>query len=732
LAAPPRRLNQIGEKVLNKKLAESDRVLELFTANETPEKARVTQITMLPLAEPKSADPAFLIIVKRWFLVGLVACASPPSRPATPHTPPPPPVTPHEPPPVADVPVASVKVPATRRAIEAPHGGPITVLAVTEDGKAALTADDLGSVRLWPALDGSREPRVVDVARPKQLAIGATSGGFTIGVLDEVGGVIVAQLDGDGVVKTRATLPADPAFAGVAMTARGALAWRSDHVLMIVAPDGTIAGKLAAEPGQRVTGLAVDGGRAVVAIDSAAKTRLRWLTVAPKLAWGGWITTSQDIGPILALSPGGTRFATQVAIKDRAPKGVVVDIGTGQVVADLLRDAFGFAFVDDDHLAVASANGINWVDVRTHGEAPVAGQIGNGSKMLIAASGGRAVSTFDAELVIATPDKIQYLGYELQSPSVAAAAGSGRLLIGVNDTFAMLDKDLRAIETPKLVGSAGAAVAEVRWLGGDAWLVESSNTMDGKTSLAIVDSAHDSSSQVRSGMTLVHLLMHEPSTQLVTLSLGDAPEVDHYDAARKALDRVAVMPKAKVYEQTELVPVSPQLADGAQLIAIHMRDQLRVQWLRDPKQIASGAGAITVCCSLAAVDAAGDVFVWQTAANAALELAIYRDGKRVGKLPTEGPTAVWPEPNGARILEVNQRSVSLYTRDGAKKWTQPIVGATEALWLDDGAIAVVTRSGLARIDAATGSLTAARCGWRFGLSPRPHPRASREQPVCIE
>jgi hypothetical protein len=111
---------------------------------------------------------------------------------------------------------------------------------------------------------------------------------------------------------------------------------------------------------------------------------------------------------------------------------------------------------------------------------------------------------------------------------------------------------------------------------------------------------------------------------------------------------------------------------------------------------------------------------------------IYRDGKRVGKLPTDGPTAVWPEPSGARILEVNQRSVSLYARDGAKKWTAAIVGATEALWLDDGAIAVVTRSGLARLDADTGAVTAARCGWRFGLSSRPHPLAAREQPVCVE
>ncbi|MEO7092209.1 MAG: hypothetical protein ABI175_03090, partial [Polyangiales bacterium] len=57
---------------------------------------------------------------------------------------------------------------------------------------------------------------------------------------------------------------------------------------------------------------------------------------------------------------------------------------------------------------------------------------------------------------------------------------------------------------------------------------------------------------------------------------------------------------------------------------------------------------------------------------------------------------------------------------------------TEALWLDDGTIVVVSAGGLARLDANTGSVLAARCGWRFGLSAKQHPPSARVEPVCAQ
>jgi hypothetical protein len=83
-----------------------------------------------------------------------VACGTPPSPVAplvTPIAPPAPPL------PAAPI----VRSDAAAGGIEAPHAGPIVLVAATPDGTAALSSDVSGGVRLWPAVDGSQEPRVV-------------------------------------------------------------------------------------------------------------------------------------------------------------------------------------------------------------------------------------------------------------------------------------------------------------------------------------------------------------------------------------------------------------------------------------------------------------------------------------------------------------------------------------------------------------------------------------------
>jgi hypothetical protein len=76
--------------------------------------------------------------------------------------------------------------------------------------------------------------------------------------------------------------------------------------------------------------------------------------------------------------------------------------------------------------------------------------------------------------------------------------------------------------------------------------------------------------------------------------------------------------------------------------------------------------------------------------------------------------------------------VSLVTIDGTRAWTMPIERATTALWLSDGALAIVTPSGLVRVEAATGKPTVARCGWGFGLATTPHPTPPTIEPVCSQ
>ena len=85
---------------------------------------------------------------------------------------------------------------------------------------------------------------------------------------------------------------------------------------------------------------------------------------------------------------------------------------------------------------------------------------------------------------------------------------------------------------------------------------------------------------------------------------------------------------------------------------------------------------------------------------------------------------------GHRLVEIGRHAVSLVSVDGKRRVVEPIETATEARWLSDGALAIITVAGIARLDPSTGAITAARCGWQFSLASRPHPPRPKVEPVC--
>ena len=176
--------------------------------------------------------------------------------------------------------------------------------------------------------------------------------------------------------------------------------------------------------------------------------------------------------------------------------------------------------------------------------------------------------------------------------------------------------------------------------------------------------------------------------------------------------------------------MSPELANGTRVVVIEMLDKMTMRWVRDPKDLTQGP-SITIEGSIGAADRAGNVYVWKSTPTG-LELAIYRDGKWVAALPTDGAVAVWPSPTGSHVVQIGASRISMVARDGTKVWTLPLQGASEALWIDADTLAVLGSGGLARFDAKTGKLLAARCGWRFGLSSKPHPVSAHVEPVCAQ
>ena len=347
-----------------------------------------------------------------------------------------------------------------------------------------------------------------------------------------------------------------------------------------------------------------------------------------------------------------------------------------------------------------------------------------------AAGGGAAVGALHGALVIATPAATRYLGYGLRPPVFGAPAPGGRLMIGQGDAFMLLDGGLATVAEPALV-PAGDRLAALTAVAGDLWLVHAARGGDEwRADLALVDTARHRTTVLRSGLRTIHALAYEPTTRLATLSIGAAPEVLRVVPDAHRAERVGGMTPG-TGASVHLYPVAPALAGGTHVVVVTM-DGARVtlRWARDPAALERGPSAI-VAGAFAGVDRAGHAYMWERAlGDHVLEVVSYRLGARVAAWPGEG--TLWPDPRGERVLQLGSRAATLYARDGTRLWALPLDAASEAAWLDDGALVLLGPGGIARLDSATGAVRAARCGWKFGLTDQPPRQPAAIEPLCTQ
>ncbi|MEM9459566.1 MAG: hypothetical protein AAGF11_35645, partial [Myxococcota bacterium] len=119
------------------------------------------------------------------------------------------------------------------------HTSNIDMVAISGDGQAVLTRDQIGGMRLWPVLDGSVEPVVIPVQGPQQFSVARrpeTGGGFLVGVVDSAGGAKIFTVSPDGEVNERGSLaPFQPLFEIHALPGgQGLLALYRDHSIRLV------------------------------------------------------------------------------------------------------------------------------------------------------------------------------------------------------------------------------------------------------------------------------------------------------------------------------------------------------------------------------------------------------------------------------------------------------------------------------------------------------------------
>ncbi len=636
-------------------------------------------------------------------------------------------------PPTAPKPVAH----KPRSPIDAPHPGAIQMLTATIEGDAALSFDDLGSTRLWPALDGTQEPKLVELPSAKELALAHRTDGFTAVARDETGGLYIAKLDVQGRTLSHVTLGVDPPFAGMTMSTAGLVAWRTDQRILLVDGDGAIRGDIATEAQQRVVDVVGRGTKALALLETDGKVKARWLTLQPTLAWGAWIDHA-DVGKgfTIALSP-STSFFAIASSDDTVGQVAVFDAATGQRanLSPIEAGEMDLAFVDNDTLAIMNVNrGLLWMS-RTGTPAALTNAAVQPVRLrgLIASGSARIIAVRDGELMLITQTQTQFLGYGAMSPQIAAPGPDGTLLVVGAPGPVLFDANLRErAPAPQLGTAHGSTVAALEWVSGDQWLVESSVAAGvSKLRLAIVDIASGKQTVVRDNLPEVHYLAYEPSTKLVTLSFGSQAQVARLDLAQQTLDQIAQTPKRGIYEEIAFAPLAPSLARGLELVDVTIKGQSVVRWIKSAAALDKPTATLAIDGSYLGTDAAGRVYAWHPNATGTLEVGIYTDGKQTGTLPTEGAAALWPDPTATLLAEAGQHAITLY-RGSTVVWSRPVEGVHEVHWLSDGALALAHASGIARLDAKTGTMTAVRCGWDFGLSAKPHAPAPRIEPICAQ
>jgi hypothetical protein len=652
--------------------------------------------------------------------VALVACASPraPRKASSLPAPTRPPLD------TAEAPVA--KSVAPRPAVTAPHGGVIVQLAIAPNGAAALSCDERGGIRLWPTLDGSREPVIVDLPHPKALALGAGGDAFTVYMLDDVRALLIVQLAPDGVMRTRALVPGDAPFVSIAMTERGLLALRSDQTIALYGLDGAQLGRIGGVSGEQVVAIAAAGLHAAAIVNESGAPGLRSIELGSELAWGPRVGVA-GLGDELAISPSGRRLATIDRSGQPHPVFMVIDRdGKPRMKLEQYAPA-QFAFLDDDHVVVPLPIGVQVLDVRD----PPSSRPSATNGRALAVANKRAIASFEGELMLGSGGGFEYLGYGVQVPEVVRADAAGELVALTADAVHPLDAKLeladRKLAMPK-------HVVDMVAVGGDDWVVVRVNAAR-DTELDIVDAVTGTSHTAFGKLAPSPHVRYEPGSRLVTLaniSTGTS-EVLRYDPAKRALATVASLAETGG-APPDLLPLSPASSGGLQLVRLHAAGNPVADWVRDAAAPDRPEATMQLDGHFAAFDPAGHVYATKMVSRTRgiQSITVYDRGAAIAEAPAAPPGRIFPDPSGKRFLVTGRFEVAMYGLDGKVAWERPIELAHEAVWSRDGRLVLVAATGLARIDPDTGAVLAARCGWHFGLSKTAHPFVPRGEPVCAQ
>ncbi|MFT3697555.1 MAG: hypothetical protein QM831_30710 [Kofleriaceae bacterium] len=574
------------------------------------------------------------------------------------------------------------------------HGTLIDLVAASDDGTAALSRDKHGEVRLWPTLDGTREPIVVHAPSPPvDLAIASMPAGYRAAFVDQSDTLSIQSFDRAGhfLEQTQIDQPAIAVFG----TSHGILALATDRTLVFV--DAQNHTQRLATP-ERILAVVYRNGRAL-ALHDAPKHRIR----------GRWISiTDHGIAldgesPELAIDPRGIRLDRLALSPDHRH---LAEAGNGSNLlafdlesATIQRYPVGFmplAYLDDDSLAATDNDSITIFD--TQGKRTQ--HLQSTSLDAFAAGAGQLVWADGNALALSDAKTTHYLGYRVSRATAARPGALGLELMDVQFHSFVDDKGklVATIKTPEVADTL------LDW-----------TDLSPKLHAQIVDTQYTHVLRVNnkdltsSGDIAIHF---DPASHVLAAA-SEGETVFYQVTGDKLGPELSLKTSASSTEfyvddtkdpYDKIYFTDPALAGGAFAMVAHKNviHHVRVEDLQ--KHVSSTT--TKSARKIVTIDRAGHIYTRDKKQNIVID-------DKITLADTKGTLDVVPSADGSLVALRTAEHLALWSTDGTQKWSIASTDKLPLAWAGPTDL-VRLSGGMEHFDLATGAITNT-CGWAFGL-----------------
>jgi len=636
------------------------------------------------------------------------------------------------------------------------HTANIDLVAVSSNGKAAASRDQIGGVRLWPTLDGNVEPIPIPERGAQAISVETRKGGHVVGIVDAAGGGKIFSVDAAGKVEVTGEMPPfQPLFELQALPGGNRfLALYKDHSVALVDRKGKQIAK-ADERRFRPTSLVLGkDGKSFVAVlkqstgNSAELQRMRIakqgdaLTIervgSPTLV----NSTTQLVSSTLVVSPDTKRAAWAAR-----PSGAAWEIEVGDLTSDDPPSKFtvqipthltpNLGFVGSNKILASGNDGtLSWLyDLERESTHPRTASpqdfVNQGRASMV--RGGTQVSGHGTWLFVHEVQrrKHRFLGYRaFQTQSVALSPSGEHVAWSYVGGPVFVEPLTGSGNATQLTLDPMLAVFRVRFFD-DAHLIAVGSSgalqlIEWRTGAVVAESGINGSIRTvhfEPSRSLLLVERHNNDARLFELSakgVGKPGFSDPFVIADQAF-RTGLLAKG-IDGNDQAVMWS---LDSSNRMRLYTMKHLRSDLSREGTE-ALGKALPTGSVAPLAIDQRGRRYGvrWN---GSRMELFVQTGEQIVTAVAPAGDVnQIVPSPDGRRFLAIHQRgnNASLSAHDSKtleELWNYSTgVFNNEVVWSRDGRyVGIAANTGAAVLDGDTGESVRQRCGLQFGAMHSP-------------